>query len=125
MGASDGIQILPLDRGPALPLVDGDGSAHAVVWPGMGAQLRSIHRIELGSGARTIEMRHPFEAVYYVIEGAGEAVDLDGDERQQLRPGSMVHVDSGTKYVLSATGEGMSVVGGPSPPDPSLYEGVA
>jgi quercetin dioxygenase-like cupin family protein len=125
MGASDAIQILPLDRGPALSLVDGDGGAHAVVWPGMGAQLRSIHRIELGSGARTIEMRHPFEAVYYVIDGTGEAVDLDDHQRQPLRAGSMVHIDSGTKYVLSADGGGMSVVGGPSPPDPSLYEGVA
>jgi quercetin dioxygenase-like cupin family protein len=125
MGASDEIQILPLDRGPALSIVDGDGSAHAVVWPGMGAQLRSIHRVELRGGARTIEMRHPFEAVYYVIKGTGEAVDLDADERQRLRAGSMVHVDSGTKYVLSADGDGMSVVGGPSPPDQALYEGVA
>jgi hypothetical protein len=37
----------------------------------------------------------------------------------------MVHVDPETTYVVVAGGEGMSLVGGPSPPDPALYEGIA
>ena len=124
MGASAEIQILPLDRGPALSIVDDGGSARAVIWPGMGAQLRSIHRIELGAGASTIEMRHPSEAVYYVMGGSGEAVDVNAGEKQSLRPGSMAHVDPGTTYVLTAGEGGMSIVGGPAPPDPALYRGL-
>jgi quercetin dioxygenase-like cupin family protein len=116
------IQIVALDHGPSLAIVEGDGSAHAVIWPGMGANLRSIHRIELAPGARTIELRHPSEAVYYVIEGSGDALDADAGERQPLRPGAMVHIDPGTTYVLSAGDHGISVVGGPSPPDRALYE---
>jgi quercetin dioxygenase-like cupin family protein len=122
MEASDAIQVLPLDEGRPLAIVEGDGSAHAVVWPGMGAQLRSIHRIDLSAGARTVPMRHPHEAVYYVMEGAGEALDADSGASEAVRRGSMVHVDPGTTYVLSAGADGMSLVGGPSPPDHGLYE---
>jgi hypothetical protein len=58
------------------------------------------------------------------MEGGGEAIDAGADQRQALRRRSMVHIDPGTPYVLSAGEEGMSVVGGPSPPDLALYEGV-
>jgi quercetin dioxygenase-like cupin family protein len=125
MPASGEIQVVGLEQGPALAIIEGEGRAHAVIWPGMGARLRSIHRIELGGGARTIGLRHPSEAVYYVMDGTGEAVDLDAVERQALRPGSMVHIEPGTTYRLSAGGDGMSLVGGPSPPDRALYEGLA
>lgn len=122
MQDSDGIQVLPLDQGRPLAIVEGEGSAHAVIWPGMGAQLRSIHRIDLSAGARTVPLRHPHEAVYYVMEGSGEALDTEGGDRQALRRGAMAHVDPGTTYVLSAGPEGMLLVGGPSPPDPELYK---
>jgi quercetin dioxygenase-like cupin family protein len=118
------IQVVALEQGPALDIVDGEGRAHAVIWPGMGAQLRSLHQIELAAGAGTIAMRHPSEAVYYVIEGSGEALDLDDGGAQPLRPGSMAHVDVGTAYRFAAGAEGMSLIGGPSPPDPALYEGL-
>ncbi|MDQ6817464.1 MAG: hypothetical protein M3018_08670 [Actinomycetota bacterium] len=125
MNASgDQIQILSAAEGPRLAIVRGPGHAHAVVWPGMGANLRSIHSISLESGARTIELSHPSEAVYYVAAGSGEAIDVVTGAREKLGRGSMVHVDPGTAYVLSAGEEGMRVVGGPSPPDLSLYEGV-
>jgi quercetin dioxygenase-like cupin family protein len=110
--------------GPALGIVAGEGSARAVVWPGMGAQLRSMHRISLGPGARTIELRHPSDAVYYVIFGSGAAVDRTSGGRDALVEGSMVHVDAGTPYELAAAGDGMELVGGPCPADASLYEGT-
>lgn len=118
------IQVVALDQGPALELVEGEGHAHAVIWPGTGARLRSIHRIELAAGSRTIPMRHPSDAVYYVMEGSGEVLDLDEGVSQSLRPGSMAHVDRGTNYRFGAGDAGLSLVGGPSPPDPALYEGV-
>jgi quercetin dioxygenase-like cupin family protein len=124
MGSAEQIQVLALEQGPPLQIVDGEGHANAVIWPGMGARLRSINRIELGAGARTIPMRHPSEAVYYVIEGTGEALDVDDGQTQSLRPGSMAHVDAETTYALVAGEDGMFLVGGPSPPDPALYEPV-
>lgn len=125
MSREDEIQVIDLDQGPSLPILEGQGRAHAVVWPGMGAQLRSIHRIQLGPGSRTVEMRHPGEAVYYVVSGSGEACDLEADERQPLTPGAMAHIDESTTYVLRAGDQGLVVVGGPSPPDLALYQDVA
>jgi len=111
-------------EGPQLGIVTGEGSARAVIWPGMGARLRSLHRISLGGDARTIELRHPSDAVYYVISGDGTAVDRTTGERNALAEGSMVHVDAGTRYELAAGGDGMELVGGPCPADASLYEGT-
>jgi quercetin dioxygenase-like cupin family protein len=122
--SGDQIQILNAAEGPRLAIVERAGHSHAVVWPGMGATLRSIHSISLGRGGRTIELSHPSEAVYYVAAGSGEAVDVVTGAREKLRRGSMVHVDPDTPYILSAGEEGMQLVGGPSPPDLSLYEGV-
>ena len=122
MAAPDEIRIIDAADGPRLEIVEGEGHARAVVWPGMGALLRSIHTISLGAGARTIELRHPSEAVYYVAEGSGEAVDVVAGDAQAVRPGSMVHVDPGTAYVIRAGDAGMSLVGGPAPPDPAFYE---
>lgn len=111
-------------EGPELAIVAGEGAARAVVWPGMGAELRSMHRISLAGGARTIQLTHRSDAVYYVISGAGEAVDSGTGERGALIQGSMVHVDGGTSYELIAGIEGLELIGGPCPADPGLYEGV-
>jgi quercetin dioxygenase-like cupin family protein len=125
MASDEEIQVLALEQGPPLDIVEGEGHAHAVIWPGMGAQLRSIHRIKLSPGARTTAMRHPSEAVYYVIDGSGDVVDLGDGVAQALRPGSMAHIEVETTYRFGAGADGLSLVGGPSPPDPTLYEGLA
>jgi quercetin dioxygenase-like cupin family protein len=107
-------------QGPALPLVEGAGEARALVWPGMGARHRSLHRVRLGAGARTRALRHPGEAVWYVAEGEG-FVEADDGERQELVTGSMVHVGPDDGYRIVASGGGMLLAGGPCPPDPALY----
>jgi quercetin dioxygenase-like cupin family protein len=119
-----GIAVLDGAEGPELALVEGEGSARAIVWPGSGARLRSLQRIALGAGARTIELRHPSEAVYYVVAGGGWVAEGPGGERQDLVAGSMFHVDPGTPYLAPAGADGMDLVGGPSPADDSLYEGA-
>lgn len=119
------VVVATADRGPQLGIVAGEGTARAVIWPGMGAELRSMHRISLGRDSRTIEMTHPSDAVYYVIAGGGEAVDRETGEGSALILGSMVHVDAGTPYELVAGDEGMELIGGPCPADPSLYEGMS
>jgi hypothetical protein len=56
--------------------------------------------------------------------GSGEAVDLDRGQSSGLRRGSMIHIDPETTYAIAAGDDGVSLVGGPSPPDPAAYEGV-
>lgn len=104
-----------------LPIVETGGRAWAVVWPGMGAHLRSMHRISLQPAGRTVPLRHPMEAAYYVIAGTLEVHDLDVGARHRLITGGMVLVDPGTRYRMAAGSEGSEVVGGPCPPDPGLY----
>lgn len=108
------------DPGPALPLVEGGGEARALIWPGVGARLRTMHRISLAEGGRTGELRHPGEAVYYVIAGGGRVREPGGDS-QEVREGSMVLVEAGTAYVIESGPGGAELVGGPCPPDPRLY----
>lgn len=121
-------QVRVLDSGPAcptLPMIDGAGSARAVVWPGVGAEARSMIRISLAPGARTIELRHPMEAVYYVLSGTGQAVDPATGAAQALVEGSMVHVEPDTAYRIVGGAQGMEVVGGPCPADPALFKSIA
>lgn len=123
MGSAE-VVVVPADGGPELAIVRGGGRAQAVIWPGMGASLRSMHRISLAPGSATVEMKHPSEAVYYVISGAGEALDRDAGAATELIEGSMVHVEAGTAYELGAGPDGMELVGGPAPADRSLYREV-
>ena len=106
----------------SLPLVAAGGEAVAVVWPGVGSQYRSLHRICLQPGGHTIDLRHPSEAVYYVRSGSAEVVDADSDEQQSLIEGSMVHVDPSTAHRFEAGNGGAEIVGGACPPDPAIYE---
>lgn len=109
---------------PELPIVESNGRAWAVVWPDVGAELRSLHHISLSREGRTIALEHPMEAVYYVMEGSAVALDLDANTRQQLIEGSMSHIDPGTTYVFEAGPVGAEIIGGPCPPDHRLYEHI-
>lgn len=116
------VRVVPDDRERlSLPIVAAEGNAWALVGPEMGAYLRSMLRISLRSGGGTVPLRHPMEAVYYVIAGAVEIHDLDSDVRHQTATGGMVLVDPGTRYQLIAGSGGSEIVGGPCPADPRLY----
>lgn len=119
------VQIIAADDScPLLPLIDGEGTARAVIWPGVGATQRSMHLIELPPGGKTIRMQHPMEAVYYVLEGATIAADMSDSTRQEASTGAMIFVEPNTPYVISADGGPTRLVGGPCPPDETLYEGL-
>ncbi len=107
-----------------LPIVEGRGKAWAVVWPGVGAHLRSMHRISLEPGCATRTLSHLMEAVYYLIQGSAMVEDLDRGTRHRLTRGSMFLVDPGTSYRILADDGLAELVGGPCPPDPTLYEGL-
>jgi len=120
MSSSEGVQVLGPD-GPAVDVVDGEGSARALVSPHAGARMRSMHLISLGADSRTRPQRHPDEAVYYVISGSGRVGAPGADASEQLDEGSMVHTAPGAVYLFEAGADGLELVGGPSPPDPALY----
>lgn len=121
MSTPEEIRILDGSAGPELPIVDGAGVARAIVWPGTGARARSLHRIWLEARAGTVELRHPSDAVYYVVEGDGAVADRTSGEAHDLRAGAMFHVDAGTAYAVRAGDGGMQLVGGPAPADDALY----
>lgn len=109
------------DSCPRLALVEGEGEARALVWPGVGAHLRSLHRITLGPGSQTVRQQHPMEAVYYLVSGAATAEDEQTRDTHPLRVGSMALIDPGTPYRFVAGSKGAELVGGPCPADPALY----
>ena len=109
------------DHGPALPIVEGEGSATPIVWPGVGAAFRTMHRIELDGGSRTVALKHTVEAAYYVVGGDGAVRDPDGESGEPLVEGSMIFVEPGTTYLIEAGRVGMLLLGGPCPADPALY----
>jgi quercetin dioxygenase-like cupin family protein len=126
MSTSAPILVLDADQScPRLPLVASGGEAFAVVWPGVGATMRSMNRISLKAGGATVEMHHPSEAVYYVIAGEGAVSDRDAGSSEKIVEGSMFHVDPGTRYVCEAGVLGLELVGGPCPADPRLYQALA
>jgi len=117
-----GVQVLPLrGTGPLLPIVEGDGSARAVIWPGTGATMRSVHLIQLAPSSGTVRLEHRVESVYYVLNGSGTVVGYGPSGVTQLTPGSMVHVGPGTGYRFVAGASGLEIFGGPCPCDPAVY----
>jgi hypothetical protein len=107
-----------------LDIVEGSGRAWAVAWPGVGAHLRSMHRLSLGPGAGTMVMRHPMESVYYLIEGTAMVEEVEAGIRHRLSAGSMFLVDPGTSYRVITDDQPAELVGGPCPPDPTMYPGL-
>jgi mannose-6-phosphate isomerase-like protein (cupin superfamily) len=120
----DRVQVLDADIGPTLGIVEGPGDAVAIVWPGMGSRLRSLHRLSLREGARTVTLEHPGEAVYYVLAGEGEAIGAGKGGRLPISEGEMVHIGPDTPYAFAARGGGIELIGGPSPPDPAVYGAI-
>ncbi|MGY4125635.1 mannose-6-phosphate isomerase-like protein (cupin superfamily) [Methylobacterium sp. PvP117] len=113
------------DTHPTLRIVRGAGEVKILSWPGNGAQHRSLHLLRLEDGAATIPLQHPSESVYYVIDGGGAVTDAGTGERFELTGGSIVHVGPGDTYHFDAGVDGLSIVGGPCPPDPNLYKLIA
>ena len=106
---------------PDIPILEGAGTAKAVIWPGVGALHRSFQMIALPPGARTRVLRHEGESAYYVVAGSGSVVDEPSAQAQALSEGAMIHIGPGDSYRLAAAEAGMTILGGPCPADPALY----
>src|SRR5215472_13348150 len=117
-----GVQVIPLrGTGPFLPIVKGDGSARAVIWPGTGAAMRTIHLIQLAPSSGTVLLAHPSESVYYILDGSGTVAGHGPVPATALVPGAMVHVGPRTAYRFAAGPGGLEIFGGPCPCDPASY----
>ena len=118
----DQIRILHDDENcPELPIVEQGGRAWAVVWPGLGARLRSIHHISLEPNGRMTRLEHPMEAAYFMMEGSGTVTGAEPGDSQELTLGAMAHIGPDTPYLLQAGPEGAEIVGGPCPADARMY----
>lgn len=116
--------IVVRDEEGAVPvrLVPGADCAVALVWPGMGARFRSLHRVSLQPGVASLVLQHESDAVYYVVEGVAQLADPDTDEVLTCDAGSAVHIDAGTHYQFQAQSASATIVGGACPADLRLYE---
>lgn len=123
MPGTENLAVQVVDPGARLPIVEGDGEARPLVWPGIGAGLRSMQRISIGYRGRTVELQHPSESVYYVMSGDGH-VREPGGQSHELRGGAMFLVEAETRYQVVGGADGIELVGGPCPPDPALYESL-
>lgn len=110
--------ITPSDWGPDLGVYKGAGSVREMVGPTTGGKTRSLYWIELAEGSSTISLKHPDEAVYYVVSGSVRIESTTGTP-QSLVEGGMFHVRPATDYTIIADTDA-EVVGGPSPVDPDF-----
>lgn len=108
------VMVLPAVEGAEVDLCANLGEAREVVGPRVGAEHRTMAVVRLPSGAATVELCHPGEAVWYVIAGGGSARPVDG-EPVELDEGAMVHTEPGAAYELVAGEQGIELVGGPAP----------
>src|SRR4051812_38946086 len=115
------VQVLPTDRGVPLAILAGDGEAREIVGPSSGARHRTMAVVVLPPNSQTVELCHPGEAVWDVVEGSGTA--LARDTPLELELGVMLHAAGGARYSFSAGADGLRLVGGPSPCDPGFAAG--
>ena len=119
----NGVQVLKLrSQGSDLPIIDGLGSARAVIWPGMGATERCINYVELEAGSSTVWLVHTTEAVYYVMSGIGTVLGDETPDGWTLGEGSIVHISDGSRYRFHAQDGGLTLFGGPCPTDPAMFD---
>jgi mannose-6-phosphate isomerase-like protein (cupin superfamily) len=122
----NGVQVLKLSsKGTELPIIDGLGTARAVIWPGMGATERCINYVELEAGSSTVWLGHATEAVYYVMSGTGTVLGDDALDEWPIFEGSIVHISDGSHYRFQAQEGGLTLFGGPCPTDPAMFDHLA
>ena len=93
---------------PAQPLDLGGAAGSAIKWligPAEGANNFSMRLVTVAPGGRTPDHAHDWEHQWYVLAGAGEAVDAGG-EAHAVGPGSVVYVPEGERHNIQNTGAG-------------------
>lgn len=115
------IRVLSKEKSnPDLNIINGEGKATAIIWPGVGAKERSFILIEINNESSTKELHHFSESVYYVKTGDGKVFDIKENTVSEIIEGSMVHIGIDTPYYFEAGKKGLILIGGPCPHDPNL-----
>ena len=106
-----------------LPYTEGKGVAKAIIWPGMGAKLGSMHYFVMAPGARNVPHKHPeAEDMFYVVQGQGVVIDFDQGKEYPFKKGDFVFIPAGITHAVRSDGpEDFISVGGPSPADEAMY----
>lgn len=121
----DRVRVVDSRDGPKVSIIDGEGWARAVIWPGNGALYRTFQIIHLGAGSATRSLEHPSDSVYYVLRGHGIVEDVKQETSEPILEGSMVHIDACDQYRIRAGEDGLELLGGPCPADERWYSAVA
>jgi quercetin dioxygenase-like cupin family protein len=91
---------------PAEKLDLGGAEGSSIRWligPAQGADNFSMRLVTVAPGGRTPEHAHCWEHQWYVLAGAGQAVDADGNSHP-VGPGSVVYVPEDETHNLRNTG---------------------
>ena len=105
----------PESWGPGIDVIQGEGSWREIIGPRIGAKLRSMYAVTLSKGAATIFLKHPHEAVYYVIDGEVR-IESSTNASETIPEGGMIHIRAYTDYRLFAEADA-NIIGGPAPVD--------
>lgn len=115
------VRVARLDDALELPLATGGGRVRALLRPEVGARERALLYVELPAQATSAVLRHPFEAAYFVVQGAGAVRAEPGGPTHPVREAQMIYVPPQVAYRLV----GPAVfAGGPCPPDLALFAGA-
>lgn len=95
-----------------------------VVWPGVGAELLTMHYLVITPGESFENHRHPHSAdIISVIQGEGVLI-TDGEEHV-IRRGDVVYVPPGVDHGMRNDGtETLVSVDSQAPPDPVIYSRI-
>ena len=110
--------VSPSMWGPDLKLVSNGGTCREIIGPRTGAALRSLYHFRFEPLSTTTALKHPDEAVYYVVSGAVDVVSRAAPT-SVVDEGGMFHVRPCTDYTISSP-LGAVVIGGPAPVDPGF-----
>ncbi len=110
--------ISPSEWGPELDVIKGEGRCLEIVGPRVSAVTRSLYWFDLPEGSATITLKHPDEAVYYIVSGSVRVESTSGPAIT-LPEGGMLHVRPATDYTIVAD-TATTFFGGPSPVDPEF-----
>jgi len=106
-----------------IPLIKG-GMAKAIIWPGMGAKHGTMHYFVMKPGEENVHHVHDeAEDMFYIVQGKGVIVDGNNGKEHPFQKGDFVYVSPGTPHAAKSFGpEDYISVGGPTPPDLSIYK---
>jgi|AntRauTorcE11898_2_1112593.scaffolds.fasta_scaffold21724_2 quercetin dioxygenase-like cupin family protein len=101
-----------------------EGTAKAIIWPGMGAKYGVMNYFVMKPGGENVPHKHDdSEDMFYIAQGQGVVADLDNNIEHPIEAGCFVYVEPGTMHAAKSYGPDDYIsIGGPTPPDPEMFK---